>query len=130
MNSLKKEYGRVKLRRAFTVTDRWHDHIANKMHEASEKKYQQMLDDEKESDPKKRKNPVTSAVASPPITNFFAPKKKKDRKTDEDNSNTPISSTVMFKPLPLYHTQCSGICLLYTSPSPRDMRRSRMPSSA
>ncbi|GAB5781865.1 hypothetical protein JMUB7526_28520 [Staphylococcus aureus] len=23
-----------------------------------------------------------------------------------------------------------GICLLYTSPSPRDMRRSRMPSSA
>ena len=24
----------------------------------------------------------------------------------------------------------SGICLLYTSPSPRDMRRSRMPSSA
>ena len=25
---------------------------------------------------------------------------------------------------------CLGICLLYTSPSPRDMRRSRMPSSA
>ena len=24
----------------------------------------------------------------------------------------------------------SGVCLLYTSPSPRDMRRSRMPSSA
>ena len=24
----------------------------------------------------------------------------------------------------------TGICLLYTSPSPRDMRRSRMPSSA
>ena len=24
----------------------------------------------------------------------------------------------------------AGICLLYTSPSPRDMRRSRMPSSA
>ena len=24
----------------------------------------------------------------------------------------------------------SNICLLYTSPSPRDMRRSRMPSSA
>ena len=23
-----------------------------------------------------------------------------------------------------------GVCLLYTSPSPRDMRRSRMPSSA
>ena len=26
--------------------------------------------------------------------------------------------------------QMIGICLLYTSPSPRDMRRSRMPSSA
>ena len=26
--------------------------------------------------------------------------------------------------------QCSIDCLLYTSPSPRDMRRSRMPSSA
>ena len=25
---------------------------------------------------------------------------------------------------------CMNICLLYTSPSPRDMRRSRMPSSA
>ena len=24
----------------------------------------------------------------------------------------------------------SGVCLLYTSPSPRDIRRSRMPSSA
>ena len=30
------------------------------------------------------------------------------------------------KPLP----QRINICLLYTSPSPRDMRRSRMPSSA
>ena len=26
--------------------------------------------------------------------------------------------------------QCHGICLLYTSPSPRDTERSRMPSSA
>ena len=29
----------------------------------------------------------------------------------------------------LISTIC-GLCLLYTSPSPRDMRRSRMPSSA
>ena len=28
------------------------------------------------------------------------------------------------------HMYNAGICLLYTSPSPRDMRRSRMPSSA
>ena len=27
-------------------------------------------------------------------------------------------------------TLLASICLLYTSPSPRDMRRSRMPSSA
>ena len=26
--------------------------------------------------------------------------------------------------------ESASICLLYTSPSPRDMRRSRMPSSA
>ena len=26
--------------------------------------------------------------------------------------------------------EVKGFCLLYTSPSPRDMRRSRMPSSA
>ena len=30
----------------------------------------------------------------------------------------------------LSHTIKYLICLLYTSPSPRDMRRSRMPSSA
>ena len=28
------------------------------------------------------------------------------------------------------HIVLVGVCLLYTSPSPRDMRRSRMPSSA
>ena len=31
--------------------------------------------------------------------------------------------------LPLI-VRAAGACLLYTSPSPRDMRRSRMPSSA
>ena len=29
-----------------------------------------------------------------------------------------------------YFTTCGWICLLYTSPSPRDKRQSRMPSSA
>ena len=32
-------------------------------------------------------------------------------------------------PISIYE-ELSNICLLYTSPSPRDMRRSRMPSSA
>ena len=31
---------------------------------------------------------------------------------------------------PIHATFKSGICLLYTSPSPRDRTRSRMPSSA
>ena len=30
----------------------------------------------------------------------------------------------------IHRLEMPGICLLYTSPSPRDMRRSRMPSSA
>ena len=32
--------------------------------------------------------------------------------------------------LPFYHFDVYRICLLYTSPSPRDTERSRMPSSA
>ena len=32
--------------------------------------------------------------------------------------------------LVIYHSYCYKICLLYTSPSPRDRTRSRMPSSA
>src|SRR5665811_1039193 len=34
------------------------------------------------------------------------------------------------KDLPLLYTQMGYVCLLYTSPSPRDRTRSRMPSSA
>ena len=37
-----------------------------------------------------------------------------------------IGDTLMF----VQHPEVVTICLLYTSPSPRDMRRSRMPSSA
>lgn len=107
----KKEYGKVNLRRAYLVTDRWNDHIETQPHKASERKYQQKLDDEKEVDPKKRKNPVTSAVASPPITSFFTRKKKKEGNTDDNNVNTLISPVVISKPLPPYHTQCSGIFL-------------------
>ena len=32
--------------------------------------------------------------------------------------------------LKVYNYMASGVCLLYTSPSPRDRTRSRMPSSA
>ena len=37
--------------------------------------------------------------------------------------NPKLASFIMIKP-------CNGICLLYTSPSPRDRQKSRMPSSA
>ena len=44
---------------------------------------------------------------------------KIDRKEDEDGW---IQDS--------YNWYCNNICLLYTSPSPRDKRQSRMPSSA
>ena len=52
-------------------------------------------------------------------------------RTPEDYGN-PFESD----PVPAWHTEDVRManwdlsCLLYTSPSPRDMRRSRMPSSA
>ena len=43
----------------------------------------------------------------------------------------PARSMLDEKQLKDYVSRCKdGGCLLYTSPSPRDMRRSRMPSSA
>ena len=40
------------------------------------------------------------------------------------------SARANLKPTLISGLQPGGHCLLYTSPSPRDMRRSRMPSSA
>ena len=40
------------------------------------------------------------------------------------------SDTVRSDPTPLPIQACSADCLLYTSPSPRDRQKSRMPSSA
>ena len=41
-----------------------------------------------------------------------------------------MSFGTMFAVILTYYFQSLGICLLYTSPSPRDRTRSRMPSSA
>ena len=46
------------------------------------------------------------------------------RKYDKDKDGSLSSSELAT------FAEESGTCLLYTSPSPRDMRRSRMPSSA
>ena len=46
-------------------------------------------------------------------------------------SNPTLARDSMFSVLMIVLTGVKGVtCLLYTSPSPRDMRRSRMPSSA
>ena len=44
------------------------------------------------------------------------------------NGNSTSKYSGMF--LPLVFEACHNTCLLYTSPSPRDKRQSRMPSSA
>ena len=48
-----------------------------------------------------------------------------DGASEEEVVNSPTFAIVN-----VYTTQSDDTCLLYTSPSPRDMRRSRMPSSA
>ena len=58
-------------------------------------------------------NKIPFYVALPSSTIDWNIKDHKDIPIEERNSN-----------------ELSYICLLYTSPSPRDMRRSRMPSSA
>ena len=49
-----------------------------------------------------------------------------------DSASNVMAGQVTTVPMTLdhmiYHAQC--VCLLYTSPSPRDKRQSRMPSSA
>ena len=43
---------------------------------------------------------------------------------------TAIGEEVVFERIPALRLQLANDCLLYTSPSPRDKRQSRMPSSA
>ena len=54
-----------------------------------------------------------------------------------DNNGLPLSGGKIYTyiagtttPLATYTTNLGTVCLLYTSPSPRDRTRSRMPSSA
>ena len=65
----------------------------------------------------------------------YAPNLSKYRNDDDLETKTldrtltvaVLIASLLTIMIPLYYL---GDCLLYTSPSPRDMRRSRMPSSA
>ena len=46
------------------------------------------------------------------------------------NPNRPIASFIFSGPTGVGKTELTKACLLYTSPSPRDLSTSRMPSSA
>ena len=54
------------------------------------------------------------------------------KKYSDDPSSVPNDWGIFFKNIKDEGLNSStySVCLLYTSPSPRDMRRSRMPSSA
>ena len=57
-----------------------------------------------------------------------SPKKEKDRGDDE--KQVKVTITRAFELGKTVVTQKQWTCLLYTSPSPRDRQKSRMPSSA
>mgnify|MGYP003312319667 CR=1 FL=1 len=69
-------------------------------------------------------------------SNIISFKKYKDKKPDEVTST--IAAIIAIKidhpsnttPEEFFANQLDSICLLYTSPSPRDATLSRMPSSA
>ena len=51
--------------------------------------------------------------------------------TEADNYRTPGQLSFLRAPfVPVFSDELKEACLLYTSPSPRDTERSRMPSSA
>ena len=78
------------------------------------------LKDEREADDRTYKLryviPKYLENARDPINGFVI-------KTRTDDTRKLVPQKVLLKPV-------AGTCLLYTSPSPRDKRQSRMPSSA
>ena len=53
-----------------------------------------------------------------------------DLAQDPDNADTYAALDMITEEIRVRLEEQSGPCLLYTSPSPRDKRQSRMPSSA
>ena len=65
-----------------------------------------------------------------PVLQKTIRKSKKYRAHDEKNSFKTGDSVRIIECAPRSKTKRWEVCLLYTSPSPRDKRQSRMPSSA
>ena len=71
-------------------------------------------------------NPIRAGIAKTPETSDFTSVKERvaDRQLASEVSKPDAQDAR------IEHGEQAGCCLLYTSPSPRDRTRSRMPSSA
>ena len=69
-------------------------------------------------------------VRCPTCSKKFLIKSPEELKVDEGNLIDEENKKVIRDKKDLPEIKIFNNCLLYTSPSPRDMRRSRMPSSA
>ena len=70
---------------------------------------------------------VATAVA---LLSGCASQNPYDNQGQADGGSTGMSKTAKYGGLGALAGALAGACLLYTSPSPRDQRGSRMPSSA
>ena len=65
------------------------------------------------------------------VSVYLDPGKQQKTETNSQIGDVPFfNEKLQFKEMDEFHIQQCRLCLLYTSPSPRDKRQSRMPSSA
>ena len=56
--------------------------------------------------------------------------RRKMNDAENEASTRQVDSLLNFETVRIFNNESHELCLLYTSPSPRDQRGSRMPSSA
>ena len=71
--------------------------------------------------------PVTVRLLDPPLHEFLP---KADKDIEEVARSLNLSAKEVKDRISELHEENPMFCLLYTSPSPRDLSTSRMPSSA